>query len=463
MKKIFTLLLMVLALNNLNAQCSANFSYTLNPGGNVTFSNTSVSSGTNPIYAWDFGDNQYSTAVNPTHTYAGNGTYMVKLMINDSVASSFCTNTYSTPITITSTACIVSANVNTVQSTGNLVYFNDASTGTTPFTTFTLNYGDNSSVSTFSATFSTSHTYSAAGNYFVYLQVANSPTCISTYSAIISVITQTCNLAANFNFSVNAGSVSFTNTSTGTSSSTVYYWMFDNSNTSTAQNPTPQTYLYNGTYTVILSAMDSITNFCSSTISKTIAITNAPCFVSSAFNMSKDSTQMPAIVWNAYPSYPLNVVSAVWSWGDNTSTTALYPSHTYSAAGMYSVCLTVSVSCGSTSTTCFSALINRGGEANQIATIHVINLSTGIKTQEKALLSNFVIQPNPNNGMFSIKNLNNDYQSLNIYNQLGQETYSKNVSDLSDVNLELDLPNGIYFMQLSSGSSKQTKKIIINK
>ena len=462
MTKIFTILLLVLSLNTLNAQCSANFVYTLNPAGNVTFSNTSVTTGTNVYYAWSFDDNQYSTAVNPSHNYAGNGTYMVKLTVIDSIANSFCTSTYSTPITITSTACIVSANVNTVQLTNNTVNFSDASTGTTPFSTFTLNYGDNSSA-TFNGGFITSHTYSASGNYFIYLQVANSTTCVSTYSSVLNVITQTCNLIADFNFSVNAGSVSFTNTSTGTSTSTIYYWMFDNNNSSNAQNPGPETYLYNGTYTVILSAMDSITNFCSSTVSKTIAITNAPCYVNSAFTMAKDSAQMPAIVWNAYPSYPQNVVSAIWSWGDNSSTNALYPSHTYSAAGTYSICLTVSVSCGSSTTTCMNSIINRGSESMAMGVVNVINTSTGLKSNLAVAKNEIRIQPNPNNGVFVIKNLNGTFDKLVLYNQLGQETYSKIISDQTELHLDLDLPNGIYFVQLSGANSKQTQKIIVNK
>lgn len=462
MKKIFTFLLLALSLGKLSSQCSANFTYTLNAAGNVTFSNTSVTTGTNVFYAWSFDDNQYSTATSPSHNYAGNGTYMVKLTVIDSIANSSCTNTYSTPVTITSTACLVSAGVNTAQTTNNTVYFNNTSTGTTPFSTFTLSYGDNSNA-TFNGGFSVAHTYSASGNYFIQLQVSNSATCVSTYSAIISVITQTCNLTANFNFAVTNGTVNFTNTSTGTSTSTVYYWMFDNNNTSNAQNPTPQTYLYNGTYTVVLSAMDSITNFCSSTISKTIAITNAPCYVNSAFTMAKDSTQVPMIVWNAYPSYPQNVVSAVWNWGDNSSTNALYPSHTYSAAGTYSICLTVSVSCGGVSTTCFNTLINRGGEANQIATVHVINLTAGLINQTKSVLNEIKIQPNPNNGVFEINNLNSEYDELLIYNQLGQQVYNKNITDQTKTNMELDLSNGIYYLQLSKGSSIQMKKIIINK
>ncbi|MDA0173823.1 ThuA domain-containing protein [Solirubrobacter taibaiensis] len=39
--------------------------------------------GTALTYAWDFGDGQTSTAANPSHTFAANGTYQVKLTVSD--------------------------------------------------------------------------------------------------------------------------------------------------------------------------------------------------------------------------------------------------------------------------------------------------------------------------------------------------------------------------------------------
>lgn len=461
MKKIFTFLLLAISLGKLSSQCTANFTYTLNAAGNVTFSNTSVVTGTNVSYSWDFGDNTaYSNAISPTNSYAGNGIYLVTLYVYDSIPpNSLCYNAITQTIVITNTVCLVSANISTIQSSNGVVLFSDASTGTIiNSTTYTLDLGDNSTPNSFGA-----HTYSASGNYTISLIEFNSPGCSSTYSSVINVIVQPCTLTANFSYSPSGGTVTFTNTSVGTTSSTTYFWNFYNTNASFLQTPPPETFNYNGSYLVSLSVYDSVLFYCSSTITKTIIIANAPCYVNSAFTMAKDSTQVPLVVWNAYPSYPQNVVSAVWNWGDNSSTNALYPSHTYSAAGTYSICLTVSVSCGGVSTTCFNTLIYKGGEANQIATVHVINLTAGLINQTKSVLSEIKIQPNPNNGVFEIDNLNSEYDELLLYNQLGQQVYIKNITEQTKTNMELDLSNGIYYLQLSKGSSIQMKKIIINR
>ena len=52
---------------------------------NVSFSSAGSADpeGTALTYAWDFGDGQTSTAANPTHSFAANGTYQVKLTVAD--------------------------------------------------------------------------------------------------------------------------------------------------------------------------------------------------------------------------------------------------------------------------------------------------------------------------------------------------------------------------------------------
>ncbi|HVG13291.1 MAG TPA: PKD domain-containing protein [Flavisolibacter sp.] len=56
----------------------------------MTFTNTSMHA---TSYNWDFGDNNTSTAVSPTHTYAKAGTYVVKLTAKGPAATSITTKT----------------------------------------------------------------------------------------------------------------------------------------------------------------------------------------------------------------------------------------------------------------------------------------------------------------------------------------------------------------------------------
>ncbi len=65
----------------------------------MQFSDVSTSNlGTVQSWAWNFGDGGTSSLQNPTHTYAGNGTYTVTLTITDITG---CTYTYSHNVTIT--------------------------------------------------------------------------------------------------------------------------------------------------------------------------------------------------------------------------------------------------------------------------------------------------------------------------------------------------------------------------
>ena len=56
-------------------------SFIYNVGGSIVdFTNTGTSAA---VYHWDFGDGNTSTLENPSHTYAGSGTYVVSLIVNN--------------------------------------------------------------------------------------------------------------------------------------------------------------------------------------------------------------------------------------------------------------------------------------------------------------------------------------------------------------------------------------------
>ncbi len=66
-----------ITLNGTSIQVVASFTFTKGTeGGTVTFTNASENA---TSYAWDFGDQNTSTDENPTHMYAKDGTYTVKL------------------------------------------------------------------------------------------------------------------------------------------------------------------------------------------------------------------------------------------------------------------------------------------------------------------------------------------------------------------------------------------------
>ena len=137
------------------------------PGLTVNFNDTT--SGTGPfLYLWNFGDGTgTSDEMNPIHTFNLVGTYTVELTVKD-----VCWNeeSASVEIIITDDPCEAPTAIFSWNETLPLmVAFNDASTGTLPFTSYTWSFGDGG----VSDVANPSHLYAAAGSYGVSLTVTN--------------------------------------------------------------------------------------------------------------------------------------------------------------------------------------------------------------------------------------------------------------------------------------------------
>src|SRR4029453_13729608 len=124
------------------------------------------------------------------------------------------------------------------------------------------------------------------------------------------------------------------NTTTG--SVTALLVDFGDNTTSTAQNPPAHSYSAPGSYTVKLTATGpggSVTKTATTAINVVAA---APV---ANFTMTPASGSAPLNV--TFTNTPTgSVTSWLWDFGDNTTSTAQSPSHTYSAPGSYTVKLT---------------------------------------------------------------------------------------------------------------------------
>lgn len=115
----------------------------------------------------------------------------------------------------------------------------------------------------------------------------------------------------------------------------------------------------------------------------------------------------------------------------------------------------------------FSYLTYQTGDENIIAdTIihqqHYLNCSPThtVDIFEVNLQNKFSIYPNPTNDFLNIVSLDNKNFSLNIYNTLGEKIFSS-PNNIYNLQLNLnDYPTGIYFIQIQTGNSILTKKII---
>lgn len=317
---------------------TAGFTFTVN-GSAVSFVNTSTGNGV-LTYLWNFGDGSTSTAQNPVHTYTAAGTYVVTLTVTNTLSNgTTCTQTISQTIVITPpTVC--EANPNFCFTTNNnIVTFANSSTGNGILSYF-WEFGDG----TTSTAANPSKSYpSAGGNFTVCLTVtttlADGTKCCKKCCKTIT-INPACTASANFRFTVNGTSVSFTNMS---ATGQTYLWTFGNGNSSTAFTPPTQNYAP-GTYQVCLESTRTNTiGNCSKTICKTIVI-DQPCNIIARFRPTVciNSTTVMFTNFSIYGSNVGTSGSITWEFGDGTTSTSSNPTHTYTSAGVYTVCLNVS-------------------------------------------------------------------------------------------------------------------------
>ncbi|MEM7035654.1 MAG: PKD domain-containing protein [Bacteroidota bacterium] len=209
---------------------------------------------------------------------------------------------------------------------GNLVQFQSTTGGL-------WNFGDGNSGSGTQVT----HTYQNPGNYVITLMAENQ---CSTRTIIDTVdIPVGCTPpSAGFDAMQNQLQFSFSDTSTVTGS-TQYLWNFGDGNMSNLQNPN-HTYANPGGYLVCLTITDSCgtDSICQNILATcplpTAAFSHTGLFPTLQFSDQSSS----ATAW-------------FWDFGDGNSASTQNPSHTYATPGTYTVCLTVTDSCGS-DTTC---------------------------------------------------------------------------------------------------------------
>lgn len=205
---------------------------------------------------------------------------------------------------------------------------------------FTWDFGDGSA--TVNAK-DTSHTYLSAGAYVVTLT-----------DTIWGWTMNSCSTDTTFQFS-NGPQVSFAsavsnllvNFTDSTTGGTIISWLWDfgDGNASSTQNPS-HTYGSSGTYTVCLTVVDNCGSDSScSTINVGCAPQNA-AFMASPAGLTVSFTDQT----------PGSPTAWAWTFGDGGTDNTQNPSHTYTAAGTYLVCLSMTDTCG-TDSTCDSVTV----------------------------------------------------------------------------------------------------------
>jgi len=156
---------------------------------------------------------------------------------------------------------------------------------------------------------------------------------------------------------------------------------------------------------------------------------------------------------NAWGIPPLKYI---WSWGDGTQDTIAYPSHTYSVAGYYKICLTITDSNGCTNTYCDSSYLQKS--TNSMITVNVIPHGTlGINENESS--NQIKVYPNPAKDILTIETNSNKEQRIDIINLIGQTIYTNIINKKAIINTSA-FANGVYILKLSSDKETIVKKFV---
>ena len=336
------------------SQLVARFSATpLSGCAPFTVNFTDQSTGNPNSWKWDLGNNTVSFLRNPSTIYLNPGIYTIKLVIRNAAGSADSLTklqyivVYAKPSTNFSASTLTGCYPLSV----NFTDFSTPGSGT--ITKWMWDFGDGNT----STQQNPSHTFSSAGSYTVLLVVTNSNGCSQSFTKP-NYISINSGVKANFTNSAPTScsapqTINFQNQSTGTGTFSSQ-WFFGDGGTSTLADP-QHTYTAAGTYTVKLvvtnstGCIDTVTHANSIIVGSVGADFSYPSSLCSGNRITFTNTSSPT------PQ------SAVWDFGDGTTSNVLSPIKTYAAAGTYTVTLTTN----------FGAC-----QASQTKTITVVSKST---------------------------------------------------------------------------------------
>jgi PKD repeat protein len=296
-------------------------------GNSVIFTNTTVSTGCESYYLWDFGDGDTSTAFSPTHYYGGPGIYTAVLTATNGGGSSVATGT----LAVYAAAFASSSPDWLGQTTG---FTNTTVTSGT--TSYQWSFGD--SVSTDVA--NSPHDYALPGIYTVVLTATNAAGSGIFSDTVVVYAPPTAGFVASPLLGIRPLTVTFTNTSTTTppGDPTVnYQWDFGDAVTGAWEDPT-HVYTVAGTYTVSLVATNAAG---SDAFTRTAHILVDHIPVQAGFTAWPTSGLVPLTVTFTNTSSGDYTV-LLWSFGDGATATVTNPIHIYPLPGAYTVTLEAS-------------------------------------------------------------------------------------------------------------------------
>jgi PKD repeat protein len=338
-------------------------------GSSIAFNGSASSDpdGDALTYDWDFGDGTaHDATVTPTHVYADNGSFTVRLVVTDAnglksaVSQTTATVSNATPTVTSFSARTPAGGSQTVDAS-----FSDV--GTRDTHTATVDWGDSKTStgsvqeSGGSGTVTASHTYAVSGSYSVTMRITDNAGAVATATVDVSVDVPPPTASAGGPYGGTEGqAVQFDGSGSVSPNglSLSYDWDFgDGSAHGSGQNPS-HTYADNATYTVTL-VVTEVGGASSQPSQTTATIGNAAPVLGPLSGPSGTPGVALTVSGNFTDAGTRDTHSAAFDWGDGSSDAAAISesngagtasgTHTYASVGSYTVTLTLSDNDGSSS------------------------------------------------------------------------------------------------------------------
>lgn len=325
-------------------------------GGAISLSAVATDAGTADVlsYSWDFGDGSTATGASVSHTWADDGTYTVRLRVNDDENASVSTTATVVVSNASPTITLITAGSG---AEGEALPFEGAATdaGVGDALTYTWDFGDGST-----ATGQTpAHTYADNGSYTVTLTVADADggSTSATATSDVSNVDPTAPVASIPATGDEGVAIAFgaSSTDAGSADTIVYTWDFGDGSQGEGA-AVSHAYADEGTYTVVVVATDDDGGF-NSTIGS-ISIQNTAPLLGLVDPVFGDEG---AVVTATAPAGDAGDDALTWlfDWGDGSSTSTDTDSatHTYAEDGEYLVTVVVTDDVGAETSQTTPAII----------------------------------------------------------------------------------------------------------
>ncbi len=465
-------------INNNGSGCNAAYTTSADTSFLYHFDGSSSTYSPTASLTWTMNGQTIGTGPHLYYMFPGMGTYIVCLSILDPANS--CSDTYCDSVVVTNGGSFGCQAFYTYTASGSLYSFYPLGNNT-PSTTYnwTVASPQNSSMSYTGNPFIA--TFTANGFYTVCLTVIDSlNNCYNQYCNSIYVSDSVVNgCSATFYTNVNGNNATVGITSYDPmfnyASLSSVSWNFGDGTiiTETAPNISVyqnHQYATSGVYTICMTATDSVNN-CSNTSCDSVYVGNNTTSCNAYFVLWQDSLNTGAwYAFNLSSGGALNTnLNYLWDFGDGTTSTQQFPSHTYATLGHYTICLTVSDSVGCSDTYCDSSSVHKMlSSAGGMSSFSVINNATGIHTT-KEVFSAISTYPNPvsDNVTVSITSEENSNISLAIYDMYGKLISGQKanvVKGNNKINLNTsELAQGVYFISITDSINKKASTVKIVK